>query len=47
MEAQIHTLAQEVQRMAHEYNKRNQNVALLEDVLNWEGGEVERLCDKL
>ena len=40
MEAKVHALAQEVQRLAQECNEGNQDVALLEDALEQGGEEV-------
>ena len=40
MEAKVHALAQEVQRLAQECDEGNQDVALLEDALERDGEEV-------
>ena len=40
VEAKVHTLAQEVQRLAQKCDKGNQDVALLEDALKQDGEEV-------
>ena len=40
MEAKVHTLAQEVQRLAQECNEGNQDVALLEDALEQDREEA-------
>ena len=47
MEAKIFALAQEVQQLAQECDKGNQNMALPEEALKWEGEEMRRLHDKL
>ena len=40
MEAKVHALAQEVQRLVQECDEGNQDVALLEDALERDGEEV-------
>jgi hypothetical protein len=45
VEAKVHALAQEVQRLAQERDEGNRNVALLEDALERDGEEAGRLGD--